>query len=433
LLPVCVIEQIWYTWTMNGRVERRGFVARASSVVALVASIAAIGCGPEGGSGEGDEGNGLGLSTPPPSAASGTGAGQGLAGTPATQGGASGAGALPPLAGTAAAQPIAGAAANAGTSAAPPTAGTGAAAGTAPAPPVAGAAAAAGTTPAPPVAGTGGPTAGTTPPPPGAGTAAPPPLGPDDGDPNAPIIDIPGIPCGPNPSLFGLTTTNATIGGRDVHIAYPCNKHVGAKVTFIFNLHGTNPVEELKLYQVAYFSANNLVDSHNFITAAPKSVVSQWGNGDGGQDLPHLYEVVDWVYSTFSDFDIRAMWIGGHSWGAMYTTTFVCDARFAGKVKGTVLMSGFGEAPACSAGLSIISSAAEVDIGPVVNQGLFPTTHGCGAAVTNMVGNNIETHWPNCSPGFVHANYLMLGKGHADYIDPEVVTRIGDLINEARP
>jgi hypothetical protein len=276
------------------------------------------------------------------------------------------------------------------------------------------------------------PPAGGTMAPPVGGMMALPPAGPDDGDPNMPIVAAPGVPCGPNPSLFGLTSTNVMIGGRGVHVAYPCNKHGGAPVTFILNLHGTMPSEDLKLYQVAYFSANNLVNSHNFITAAPKAIGSQWGNGDGGADLPHIMEVIDWVYTTFADFDIRGMWVSGHSWGAMYSTNFACSAAIADKIKGAVLESGSGMAPACASQISVISSAAETDIGPVINQGGIPGGHGCGAPQTNMVGNNVETLWSGCNPGFAHANYLMLGKGHSDYMDAEVVTKIGDLIKGAR-
>jgi hypothetical protein len=278
------------------------------------------------------------------------------------------------------------------------------------------------------------------PPPAGvAGSSAPPPstpagpVGPEDGDPSTPVVAAAGVPCGPNPSLFGLTTTNAKIGGRDVHVAYPCNKHKGAPMVFILNLHGTMPEETLKLYQVAYFSANTLVNSHNFITAAPKSVVSQWGNGDGGVDLPHIMEVIDWVYTTFADFDIRAMWVSGHSWGAMYSTTFACKPELADKIKGAVLESGSGLPPACADRISLISTAAENDIGPTITQDTIAGGHGCGAKQMNMIGNNQETYWPDCRDGFVHGNYFMLGKAHADYIDADVVKRIGDLIKLARP
>lgn len=259
------------------------------------------------------------------------------------------------------------------------------------------------------------------------------PAGPEDGDPSKPIVEVPNVACGPNSSLAGLTSTNVTIGGRDVHVAYPCNKHEDAPMVFILNLHGTMPAEELKLYQVAYFAVNELVGSHNFITAAPKAVGSQWGNGDSGQDLPHLMEVIDWVYETFSGFDIRAMWVAGHSWGAMYSSNFACNPDVADKIQGAVLQSGSGAPPPCADQIALISSAAENDIGPVIDQGSIASAHGCGAAQENMLGNNVETYWPDCDPGFVHANYFMLGKQHADYMDPEVVERIGDLIKQARP
>ena len=207
----------------------------------------------------------------------------------------------------------------------------------------------------------------------GASTALP-PVGPEDGDPSTPVVEAPGVPCGPNPSLFGLTSSNVTIGGREVHLAYPCAKHGGAPVTFVLNLHGTMPDEGLKGYQVAYFSINNHVDTHNLITAAPKSVVAQWGNQDMGADLPHIMEVIDYVYTTFADFDIRGMWIAGHSWGSGYTARLVCDSNLADKVVGTVMQSGPAVPPACADRISVISSAAEMDIGPVVNQGGIPAS-----------------------------------------------------------
>ena len=274
--------------------------------------------------------------------------------------------------------------------------------------------------------------------PPAAAPAAPPAApaaaaGPNDGDPSQPIVAVQGVTCGPNPSLFGLTSTNVKIGGRDVHVAYPCNKHKGAPVTFILNLHGTMPEETLKLYQVAYFSANNLVDSHNFITAAPKSVVSQWGNGDNGVDEPHIMAVIDWVYTTFKDFDIRSMWIGGHSWGAMYTSQFGCKASVAEKVRGLILMSGNPIMPACAGKLAVIGTIAENDIAGPLEQGAIPMSHGCGAPKDTMIGNNKWTLWPECQKGFVHSNYFMFGKAHADYMDAEVVKSIADQINLARP
>jgi hypothetical protein len=266
----------------------------------------------------------------------------------------------------------------------------------------------------------------------GAGPALP-PAAPTDGDPSRPIVAIPGIPCGPHPSVSGLTETNAEVGDRELHVAYPCNKHQGAPVTFVMNLHGTMSTENLKLYQVGYFSIDTLVDSHNLITVAPKSVVSQWGNRDGGKDEPHLMAVIDWVYETFADFDIRAMWVGGHSYGAMYAATFGCKAELADKVKGVIVMSGLPSLPSCGSRIAVIDTVAEDDIAGPMDQKDLPSEHGCSAPQTLKLGNNEQTLWPDCQPGFVHSNYLMLGKGHADFMDPEVVKSIADLIVESRP
>jgi pimeloyl-ACP methyl ester carboxylesterase len=167
------------------------------------------------------------------------------------------------------------------------------------------------------------------------------PAGPDDGDPSAPVIATPNLACGPG-RVLGTGAPNVMIGGR-VFAAYPCNKHKGARVTFILNLHGTMETEDLKLYQIGYFSAHTLVDSHNLIMIAPKAVGSQWGNGDNG-DQPHLMDVIAWTYDTFKDFDIRAMWVGGHSWGASFTARFGCLPALADEVKGLILMSGGGTA-----------------------------------------------------------------------------------------
>jgi hypothetical protein len=111
----------------------------------------------------------------------------------------------------------------------------------------------------------------------------------------------------------------------------------------------------------------------------------------------------------------------------------VCKPYLADKIKGAVIMSGIGANPACASSISVISTAAEDDIGPVVNQGSTPMSHGCDASEMNMLGNNEETYWPNCDTGFTHANYFMLGKMHASSIDREVVERIADLMKMVRP
>lgn len=169
--------------------------------------------------------------------------------------------------------------------------------------------------------------------------------GPVNGDPSKPVVSIPDAACGGSKGgLDGLVggafggfpvpgTANIKIGGRDVILTYPCNKREGAVVTFILNLHGTMPDESLKFYQHSYFAAHTLSDSHNLIIATPKSVVSQWGNGDNGVDKPHLYEVIEWVYGKFSKFQIAGLWVGGHSWGSAFAKGFVCDEKLKARAR----------------------------------------------------------------------------------------------------
>lgn len=259
------------------------------------------------------------------------------------------------------------------------------------------------------------------------------PAGPDDGDPSKPMYVNPEVPCrNPSAGGFGLNGANFKVDNRDLIVDYPCDKHEGAPMTFILNLHGTTPVAQ-HFYQEGYFSAYKYVSSHNLIIATPSSVVEQWGNGDMGQDDPYLMHIIDWVYKTFGEkLDIRSMWVGGHSWGAFFTAQFGCDARLADKVKGLIIMSGSPSAPACASKVALIDTNAEMDIGPPLDQGMLPMSHGCKAMMTKMDSNNTETFWPDCNPGFVHANYLMLGKMHTDFMDDEVVHSIVDWIKLAR-
>ncbi|MDH5670656.1 MAG: hypothetical protein OEZ06_00810 [Myxococcales bacterium] len=260
--------------------------------------------------------------------------------------------------------------------------------------------------------------------------ASSPASGPADGDPSAPLVSIPGLDCGPGAPALGLGGANFQIGGRDLRLNYGC-KNAGAHMTFILNLHGTMPTEDLKLYQVPYFSAHNYVDSHNLIVVSPKSVVAQWTNGDGGVDEPHLLEIVDWVYANFSDFQITSMWVAGHSWGAMYAKRFVCNAAIADKVRGVVAQAGGGNNPACIDRISHIHTIGENDMGGVLpDQSAAAAAHGCDAVISGpeMVGNNRHRWHANCDPGWVHSDYLMLGKGHIDNIDAEVVQSIVEEI-----
>lgn len=380
----------------------------AATGLAVSVSACALLCACSGGNENPAGTNGMPVVSAPTGAGAGVGAGSAGAGV-------AGAGAAaPPLAG----------------SMAPGAAGSGAPMGSAgmAAPP-----GAAGTEAVAGAGGMGGDSGGTG----GVGTP-PAPAGPEDGDPSQPIVSIGDVPCGGPSGGFGLGSANFQLGGRDMIVTYPCDKHAGAPVTFILNLHGTTPLE-LHFYQHGYFAAHHFTASHNLIIVTPSSVVQQWGNGDDGLDEPHLMEIVDWVYANLhgpGKFDIRAMWVGGHSWGGGYTARFGCKPELADKVKGLILMSGGGlggfGSPACADAVSLIISTAEGDGRMPSDQTTLATSHGCDAAQTEMILNNVHTSWPNCDPGFVHANYYMLGKEHATSMDRETVESIVDWIKISR-
>jgi hypothetical protein len=254
----------------------------------------------------------------------------------------------------------------------------------------------------------------------------------EDGDPSMPVVTNPDMACRQaNAVTFGIGQPNFKVDNRDVIIDYPCNKHAGAPMTFILNLHGTTPVAE-HFYQEGYFSAYQFVASHNLIIATPSSVVEQWGNGDNGADEPYLMDVIAYMYKAFGAYNIKQMWVGGHSWGAMYTATFGCKPELADKVKGLIIMSGLPTLPSCSSSMSLLNTVAEMDIGPPINFGSLPMQHGCGAEATQMLGNNTENFWPDCMSPYVHAKYTMLGKMHTDFMDKEVVQSLVDWIKLSR-
>jgi hypothetical protein len=140
-----------------------------------------------------------------------------------------------------------------------------------------------------------------------------------------PVIAIADVACGGSKGGFGLGQPNFKMDDRDMIVTYPCDKHAGAPASFILNLHGTTPVEQ-HFYQHGYFSAHQFAASHNLIVVTPSSVVEQWGNMDDGKDEPHLLKIIEWVYANLNGpgkFDIKAMWVGGHSWGGGYTALWL--------------------------------------------------------------------------------------------------------------
>jgi hypothetical protein len=261
--------------------------------------------------------------------------------------------------------------------------------------------------------------------------------GPLDGDPNKPMVEVPGLKCGPLAGGFGATPQTVKITNRDVVIGYPC-AHEGAAVTFFLFLHGTLQDEQKVPFTMNAFAIHKLIDSHNIILAVPKAVGTQWGNGDNGADLPHLYDVIDWVYNTFGQkFSIRSMWSQGGSWGAAYLANFACDPKLQDRLKGIQLIVG-GGCPRCSNRLSCIVGQQELQLGNGMmltpeqremyadqsNIAPYAQMHGCMPKMgPTDVGNVKYWVWPQCQPGWAHSYYMAPGQ-HADAWDMAAVLKM---------
>jgi hypothetical protein len=266
-----------------------------------------------------------------------------------------------------------------------------------------------------------------------ASTRPPDPGGPVDGDPSKPMVSVPGVPCGAPRG----TPPTIKIGGRDVVIAYPC-AHEGAAVTFLFTLHGTLQEAQKFSFTLNAGPFHRLADSHNVIYALPKAIGTQWGNGDNGADLPHIFEVIDWVYTTFGEkFRIRSMWAQGGSWGAFYLgSTLACHERLKDRLNGVRMVVG-GGCPACSDRLACIVAQQELELGKMMqltpeqremavdkaNIAKYATSKGCQAKQGPMdVGNTKHWVFPGCNPGWAYSYYLGPGE-HAAPWDPVAIQK----------
>jgi hypothetical protein len=156
---------------------------------------------------------------------------------------------------------------------------------------------------------------------------------------------------------------------------------------------------------------------------------------DNGEDLPHVLAVIDWAYQAFAKFQIRGLWVGGHSWGAGFVAStygggpLACHPKLADKVKGAIGMSRLG-IPSCANRLSLIGTRGEEENIALSNQMSVAVEHGCMVPMQGpeKIGNNDYYHFAGCKKGWVHEDYEMLGKGHIDNMDEVVVKKIVESI-----
>ncbi|MEX0619019.1 MAG: alpha/beta hydrolase [Pseudohongiellaceae bacterium] len=277
-----------------------------------------------------------------------------------------------------------------------------------------------------------------------------------------PEYHCPGSDCsGEITGQRGNQTDRAT--GRNYFLDIPCDLQRGEEVTFVLNLHGGGSIGN---WQRHYFPIMDFKDQYRLIVATPSGVIRAWREDN---DDEHLENIVNYVYDRFSDLNIKAFWLAGHSQGGATSHRLVCTDFYADKVDGLLSLAGgrigFGnraEAPECD--FSHVFTTGEHDT--VGAQGVPETSpvaerFNCDARVRHedvvdttagyiydgRVGDarpdregwggmpapgTAEVYeFPNCDVGRVVADVVRLDKGHTEGLEPNVTERLVQLMLSA--
>jgi hypothetical protein len=86
--------------------------------------------------------------------------------------------------------------------------------------------------------------------------------------------------------------------------------------------------------------------------------------------------------------------------------------------------------PPCAERVAMIGTRGSEEDIALLDQDAVAMQHGCDLPMKGpeMIGNNEYFFYDGCDPGFVHEDYNMLGKGHIDSMDAEVVLKIVESI-----
>lgn len=129
---------------------------------------------------------------------------------------------------------------------------------------------------------------------------------------------------------------NATdfLTGRNFFLDYPCDLATGEDVTFVLNLHGGGSIGN---WQRHYFPIMDFKDEYRLVVATPSGIVRAWVPEN---DDEHLKNIVDYVYDRFSDVNIEAFWLAGHSQGGQTANRLINGGFFADRLTGWVSIAG---------------------------------------------------------------------------------------------
>lgn len=166
----------------------------------------------------------------------------------------------------------------------------------------------------------------------------------DDSTPGDPVR-IPGVACRvpayhcpdencPTDIIAQRGHATDLLTGRNFFLDYPCDLEPGEKVRFILNLHGGGSIGN---WQRHYFPLMDFVDEYRLIVATPSGVQRAWIPEN---DDEHLKNIVNYVYDRFSDVDVAAFWLAGHSQGGQTSNRLINEGFFMDRLTGWVSIAG---------------------------------------------------------------------------------------------
>jgi len=260
-------------------------------------------------------------------------------------------------------------------------------------------------------------------------------------------------------SQRGNQTDAAT--GRNYFLDIPCDLDAGEEVVFVLNLHGGGSIGN---WQRHYFPVRDYADEYRLIVATPSGIVRAWREEN---DDEHLQNIVSYVYNKFSDLDIRAFWLAGHSQGGATSHRLVCTEFFRDKVTGLLSLAGGrvgNRASVQDCDFSHIYTTGEHDtLGAqgVPEDSPLAERYSCDARirhddVVDTVAGYVSDsrtgdarpsregwgglpgpgtaevyEFPNCDDGYVVADVIRLDKGHTEGLEPLVTERLVQLMLSA--
>jgi hypothetical protein len=274
---------------------------------------------------------------------------------------------------------------------------------------------------------------------------------------------------GEYPSSLVSHTGNATEpnSGRPFFLDFPCGLQPGDEVTFVLNLHGGG---SLGNWQRHYFPISRYKDEYQLIVATPDAGETGPGTWSPEVDDAYLQGVVDFVYETFSEQDIRAFWFAGHSFGGFTTRRLICTEFYQARDPvGFVSLSGGrvgspspgrgGEVaalPDCEFSHVFTSGQHEASGGNLAAESLWAEHYNCDARVRQL--DTIDTQpgfvydssrqdpgtaswgflprpgvaewyvYPGCDNGRVVADVIRIDKGHTEGLEENVTEQIIQLM-----